>query len=577
MHGDPAGGRRERARHVALLAVIPWLELFFNPNLFITPGGNGYIDPWLYTGFFVDLPGLMARFPGTYYGSRLSWLLPGHLAHVVFPPLAANYVLHLSFFYALIAGTYLLVGSAVNRRVGFLVALVVAWNPIVLTALSWDYVDGAGIVFVTLTLLCIEQAIHAGRGRMLWAAAAGAGLTCMVSSNLFLLIYWPLCGLFAVLRTGRDRWGDLPLIAIAAAIGAACALLAFGFANTRLGGGWLFLAPQIREGRSLAAAPNPWKLPGYSWLGHATWLVLPLTASVGAMLSVWPRFRPGIPFARAMQVMLLAGAALWIAVHAHGTPVLQILYYSSYLAPLALIALALQFSDSFDDLDRRAIVALELATLAIFVVAHWLVVSDVPGFWRRLQPWLGQRLPLLTWGGPYSYEQFSTAAGLLAGLAVAFAVRRTASPVGRWLLFAAGLAAMSTAAPPDLPSRNVTYTQAYFQETVAAHRFIEEHVKDHRMRIWSTDPRGTLRPIIGVASTYLWGYSLVNYELPSLKAEEAAVLAADTRLVFLTPRFEDVEQARAPLQRFGFEFDIIAQREFGKGALALAVVVANLR
>jgi len=122
--------RNYRLLHVLVLIAIPWIELLINPNLFIVPDvRNAYIDPWLYTGYFLSLPEHLLRFPGYYYGSRLSWLVPGYLAHKAFPPLLANYVLHLGFFYVLLAATYALVKSAVNRHAAILVTIVVAWSP----------------------------------------------------------------------------------------------------------------------------------------------------------------------------------------------------------------------------------------------------------------------------------------------------------------------------------------------------------------------------------------------------------------------------------------------------------------
>ena len=72
------------ARRAAIgcgLAAMPALQLVINRNLFVNPATNLLIDPWIYTGFFLTLPDQLRRFSGTYYGSRLSVLLPGSLAH----------------------------------------------------------------------------------------------------------------------------------------------------------------------------------------------------------------------------------------------------------------------------------------------------------------------------------------------------------------------------------------------------------------------------------------------------------------------------------------------------------------
>ena len=47
---------RYRAYHVVTLAGIPLLQLAVYPSLFVTPGGNQSIDPWVYVGFSLSLP-----------------------------------------------------------------------------------------------------------------------------------------------------------------------------------------------------------------------------------------------------------------------------------------------------------------------------------------------------------------------------------------------------------------------------------------------------------------------------------------------------------------------------------------
>jgi hypothetical protein len=574
-------GLSYRLLHVLLLIAIPWVELFINPNLFITPDiHNDYIDSWLYTGYFLSLPDHLRRFPGAYYGSRLSWLVPGYLAHKAFPPLVANYVLHLGFFYVLIAATYTLVKSALNRHAAILVTIVVAWSPVILGALGWDYVDGAGIVFIVVALLCLEKAAQAGRFRWMWSVAAGVPMACMASSNVFLMVLWPVFGLFLLIRVGSARWRDVVRVAVMASAGIALVLLMFAFIDTRLGGPWMFLAPQLKVGRDLLAAPNPERLPSYAWLWRATWLVLPAVAAVGALVSCLRPVSSRSSFGHAMQVVLLTALALWIAVEALGTPVLWLYYYSSYLAPLALIALPLQGGEPGAGLNRRAIVELELATLIMFAFARWLIVPNLAGLWVRAQPWLEPRLSAWLWGSlPIDHKlAFLTLAGAAAGLAAVFALRAIDSRRLRWMVFALGLAIACVAGPPDLPSANVKRASPYYEETVAAHRFIKQHTGGRDLRFWYKCPPGTSRPMRSVSSTYLWGYVLLNYneDMPVLTPQQAKGLGPQTRLVLLAPTVQETEVARAPLRTFGFDYQLVTQREFGSGDLSLAVVIVDL-
>src|SRR5205085_10905595 len=100
----------------------------------------------------LSLPDCLQRFHGEYYVARLSWLLPGFLAHRLLPRVVAEYALHFAVFYVLLGATYFLVKAGLNSSAAILVTLIVGWNPAILTSLSWDYVDGAGIVFLVLTL-----------------------------------------------------------------------------------------------------------------------------------------------------------------------------------------------------------------------------------------------------------------------------------------------------------------------------------------------------------------------------------------------------------------------------------------
>ena len=80
----------------------------------------------------------------------------------------------------------------------------------------------------------------------------------------------------------------------------------------------------------------------------------------------------------------------------------------------------------------------------------------------------------------------------------------------------------------------------------------------------------------GIASTYFWGYVLVNEDMPALTAAEAAGLASNTRFVFLVPRAQDVERARQSLRKYDLDFSVVAREDFGAGERALSVVLADL-
>lgn len=560
----------------ALLTAM--LEFTINPRLFATPGVNTLIDSWIYTGYFLSLPSFVHRFPGTYYGSRLSVILPGSAAHALFTPSIANYVLHVALLCALLLSTHALVRHGSNRRTAWLVTLVMAWNPVILSSVSWDYVDGFGMVFLVGALLCLERA-SAGAGRWrFYAGAAGAVIGCLVTANLFLLVLLPVLALFLVLRTGRSRWRVAAGVTVLAAVGAVAMLACFGATSAALGGSFWFLQPQLHAATTLTAARNPWQLSGYVWLASATWLVLPLIASVGAAfeLARWLRARLPLTFEITLQIVLLSAAVMWLAIQVFSTPVLQISYYSSYLAPLALLALPLQ-SDVHAALGRTRLVALAAATVALFAIGHWLMLSDVPWFWASTQPaWIYRILSRAPWIGPvHARECIATGIALAAGGLAVASLQLRGPATRRWLLFCAGLTMSYTAAPQLWPKPDDAGAARY-EETVAAHRFIGERIDGRIVRFWYSLAPDSRRPVRSLASTYLWGYTLVNETFPLLTHEQASTLSAGTRLVLLVPSANDAQLARDPLRGYGWDFDVLAHQDFGAGALAMSVVIGDV-
>jgi hypothetical protein len=149
---DAATVRRRyapRDSYVYLILILPILVLARNTSYIYTAAG--YIDPWVYYGYMKHLVAFKGSlFPGTYYGSRLSWILPGALIHAILPPVPANYVLHLAVFFTAVFSLYWLLKEALDRRIAILSAICLALYPYFWAAIGWDYVDGAGIAYYLL-------------------------------------------------------------------------------------------------------------------------------------------------------------------------------------------------------------------------------------------------------------------------------------------------------------------------------------------------------------------------------------------------------------------------------------------
>ncbi len=146
-----------RDSYVYLILILPILVLARNTSYIYTSAGS--IDPWVYYGFMKHLGAFKGSlFPGTYYGSRLSWILPGALIHAALPPVPATYVLHLGVFFTAVFSLYWLLKEAFDRRIAILSAICLALYPYFWGAIGWDYVDGAGIAYYLLTMALVFAA-----------------------------------------------------------------------------------------------------------------------------------------------------------------------------------------------------------------------------------------------------------------------------------------------------------------------------------------------------------------------------------------------------------------------------------
>ncbi len=564
--------RRHRAFHWAVIFATPWLLLAVNPNLFVTPYTNKWIDPWLYTGFFLSLPEHFARWGDTYYATRLSWLLPGFALHRLFSPVVANYVLHIGFFYVLLFATYFLVTSGINRTTAFVVTLLVAWNPEVLGAIGWDYVDGAVITYFAVSLLCLEKASADGSRTWLWGVAAGAGLACMATANLVATTLWPICGLFLLLRVGASRWRRVFAILGVAAIGASAMFAAFGLANQQLGGRFLFLQPSVVFAGTRMWLPSPWDVEGMAWLPDSPALILPAIATLGAVLALAGRAPVARSFSGSLQVTFLVATVWWVIHSALWTHSIHIFYYTSYLVPLALVTLAVHPYSPLKiipGLRTGHALALELATLAVLVV-HLL-------FLRHGDAWAWKSV------GSTLNAAMSTRYGINAyvGCAVAgvalISLRLVRARWFQWPAFLLALLMAYSSVPENFAIWSLPRVKDDLALTASVHEYIRRHLDPNRsFRMWYRIVKGEPRPYRNISSSYLWGYVLVNEAMPLLEPNPPTPLDANAQLVLMAANQREVETARAALRKVGFVYSPQVQQEFGPPDIRFQVIIGGL-
>src|SRR5262249_40397116 len=155
-------------------------------------------------GYYQNLPQHLSTFDGTYYGTRLSAILPGFVAYHCLPPVAANYVLHLGLYYLCVFSLYMILSRTVSPRAGLLAAACLGCHFFFLRATVWDYVTGFAIAYFFLAILALPSA---ARGT-LWKTslvAAGIASAAFVVANLFYAIFLPYLAIHYVFVNRQTR------------------------------------------------------------------------------------------------------------------------------------------------------------------------------------------------------------------------------------------------------------------------------------------------------------------------------------------------------------------------------------
>src|ERR1019366_5260961 len=177
-------GRRTIYYAVAIL-LLPLVTLWRHDDPLFSP--LWYSDTWFYLGYFRDLVNFKRDlFPGFYYGSRLSWILPGYLAHKLLSPLLANALLHLGVHILATASLFRILRLTAGVRAAFLTAILFSVYPWFWAATGWDHVNGAAIAFLLAGMACLTA--HAERPSRRWVLTlAGASLASAVFAHFFMV------------------------------------------------------------------------------------------------------------------------------------------------------------------------------------------------------------------------------------------------------------------------------------------------------------------------------------------------------------------------------------------------------
>lgn len=548
--------------YLIVILIIPVLVLFRDTNIAFT--APGFIDPWIYLGFFHNLVLYKGSlFPNTYYGSRLSWVLPGYVVNKLFSPLAANYILHLGVFYVATASLFLTLRRTVDRRAALLAAIAFGFYSSLWVAVGWDYVDGVGIAYYLLTTAILTYAADLEDQRV-GLVLAGASCAALIYSNATWLMYSPFfpAYYFVLSRSNRHTSLAMMLARFVTWFGTGVLLVTVPLCviNHKIAGYYWFYYPSLSYGGSALLKPNPWRAPDLSWVKGAKWLVLPgmtflvcAAAALSARSKLFSK-RHAASTAFLGNFLFMVGVLVWLEIRA--SSFLQFFYYASYLIPLAFLVLGSWTFRGTAGLTRKSFWVLVLAALLLLAIPWWDVSGGLSRMLAKTEPaWL----LCIVCGGMLAATLFPGRRVILVILLVGFsAFNSYLGTVG--------------AAPPS--ARRDSYMRI-----VQGLQSIEK-VRTPGRGVWFWfdvyEPYG--REFDSLNSAWLWGYTWLGREFPTPLRNDLK-LSAGELIVVPSSRGGVLGRAQKAFWRkdLGLRLQAETQIHYGSGGYSISFleVTAN--
>jgi len=538
---------------LVLVCLVPFLQVLSNREWIFNPPAG--IDQWLYFGYFNNPGEYLRAFAGSYYGSRLSWIIPGAVAYRLFNPVLANYVLHLGFCVLALVALYLTLRCTSRPGIAFLVTVITAAYPAFQRAMGWDYVDGAGITYY-LIAICLRTLATRSRRPYVLLTLSGAAFAGAVHTNIFWLVFSPLivayCMLGAETRTLRSRLASTCWFAA----GGAIATATLGAFNAALTGQWLFFEPSFRFATGFSPGRNPYKFAGYAWLSYAHWLVVPaaiLLLTVWFLVNVWRGRFAATRQTGFFAVQYVLCVAIFVALEATGFALLETQYYASYLIPVMALAAAVV-------LDGAA--PREVRFDEPFVVPAVIAMTTVT------------QIPAVAWAivriGPASRVAWTV--GCVAVAVVAVSIGRR---IGTLVFIAVVAVANSAMADPRASGTDAPYKRDVFFRAVAeALPIIRTCGPSADAKLWydSKEPDGVL--FVSVSSAHFWSARLVSEEFPSLKnpaTQSTTQLDVGDSILMLSDDKDRWRRADDVLRPLGFSVDRLWSRTLPEAGIPMSM------
>jgi hypothetical protein len=335
-----------RVLGVAAFLSLPAVCFRLTPN---TMTLAGYIDPFFYTAYMVNLRSLVERYDTTYYMVRMAAILPGRGIYHLFGPETGFFILH--YLQVLIGCTsiFLIARRFYGVWVAWFCVFLLCFSPWYLRSNTWDYVDGfalnyllAGLAFILVP--CTRPIIWYGCGGACFALATNSNLYAVAIWGAFLPSWLLITGFSPVRRLSEK------LLAFSFGFAVAYTGLAIAVNLARPGLGPFFEVATLKLAHYLlTGGSGAWFQPLEHFIADGNYYVLtPAAIAIGGVLFVARTFasRERSEKARltgSFALYLVAVIAIYLINHYYfNSPRITLPYYFCYLViPSYLMIMAL--------------------------------------------------------------------------------------------------------------------------------------------------------------------------------------------------------------------------------------------
>lgn len=540
-----------------LLLVIAWpLLLLINPAWVFTRPINQatfLADAWIYWGYFRSYRLYSGILPDHYFQERLAWVLPGTAAYRLFPPLIANYVLHLGVYLLATVSLYVAIKYALGRKTALIVTLIIGSYTQFLQSVGWDYPDGIGIAYLSLLIAMLVLA----QRRAVWLIGAGVALVLVINAQLS----WAppaavICAGCLIADTARNKRPILPTVGYLL-VGI---LLAGGILTAifyTLNGRWWILENSIRWAGSHVNSLEMRQQQLYEWYPPPySFLAIPAVVFAASGIKL------GMAAAR-REIRLDQPAVLWPALYvlyslymvaSHyltAYPVLIMVMYFAQALPLMVMALAALLCPTLEALNAaefQRVLAVTLGALllpfaALALIGYAGLNGGVPLLWLMALGALSaaiiamHRLPIM--------------ARLIAAIMVFSATNTLTSP--------------SMFDPAS--SRNARDTLIATNEVFTLMR---DRYPQADALVWMADDEH-LNVYKAISAANLWGWERTRCCIPEYRdviTEQTPSTFAPPHLVLLGADLDTFEIGQAAIEaRYGCTLRLVEQRDITHGTI----------